>query len=140
MTTGAIEVSSLMGLVDSNELNNLEASIKNDCNEFNSLSIGDKLRTANLLYRENRIIKELGELAANTIDRLDSELEVKNNTIIVLEEELKGINQYDEQKVNALLNKKPTILCVNRERVKRQLLETLKRTQKLNSKISKQLR
>jgi len=140
MITEATGVSPLMGLIDDKELASIEASIKNDYEEFNSLSISGKSRAANRLYKENRIMKELGELAIDTIDRLDSELEVKNNTITVLEEELKGINQYDEQKVNALLNKKPTILCANRERAKRQLLETLRKTKQLNNKVSKQLR
>jgi hypothetical protein len=56
---------------------------------------------------------------------------LKDNKIKVIEKELKDVNQYDEQKINDLLNRNPVIRNINRERVKRRLRETLSLTYKL---------
>jgi hypothetical protein len=56
---------------------------------------------------------------------MDEEIELKDNKINVLGKELKD-NQYDEQKIQTLLNNKPLIRNNNKERAKRRLLNTLK--------------
>ncbi len=63
--------------------------------------------------------------AVETIERMDEEIELKDNKINVLERELKDVNHYDEQKIQTLLNKKPVIRINNKERAKRRLLNTL---------------
>ncbi|XP_063920879.1 uncharacterized protein LOC135135671 [Zophobas morio] len=50
---------------------------------------------------------------------MDEEIEHKDNKINVLEQELKDVNSYDEEKINALLNKHPVIMYNNKERAKR---------------------
>jgi hypothetical protein len=42
-----------------------------------------------------------------------------------MEKQLKEVNHYDESKIFNLLNKKPIIRNNNRERAKRQLINTL---------------
>ncbi len=66
--------------------------------------------------------------AVDTIERMDEEIELKDNKINVLEKELKDVNHYDEQKIQILLNKKPVIRNNNKERAKRCLLNTLSLT------------
>ncbi len=51
----------------------------------------------------------------DTIERMDEEIELKGNKINILEKELKDINEYDEQKINASLNKNPFIRTNNKE-------------------------
>jgi hypothetical protein len=80
------------------------------------------------LYTENKVLKELGVAAVETIERMDEEIELKDNKINVLEKELKDVNHYDEQKIQTLLNKKPVIRNNNKERAKRRLLNTLSLT------------
>ncbi len=50
-----------------------------------------------------------GVTAVETIERMDEEIELKDNKINVLEKELKDVNDYDEQKIQTLLNKNPVI-------------------------------
>jgi hypothetical protein len=66
--------------------------------------------------------------AVETIERMDEEIELKDNKINVLEKELKNVNHCDEQKIQTLLNKKPVIRNNNKERAKRRLLNTLSLT------------
>ena len=42
---------------------------------------------------------------------MDEEIEYKDNKITLLEDQLKGLNQYDETKINEFLNhaSKPTV-------------------------------
>ncbi len=47
---------------------------------------------------------ELGERAVDTIEKMDEEIEFKDKKIPHLEDKLKGLNQYDEAKVNEILN------------------------------------
>ena len=68
--------------------------------------------------------------AVETIERMDEEIELKDNKIYVLEKELKDVNQYDEQKILSLMNKNPVIRNNNKERAKRRLLDTLSLTYK----------
>ncbi len=79
------------------------------------------------VYTENRILKELGVAAVETIE-MDEEIEIKGNKINVLEKELKNVNHYDEQKIQTLLNKNPVIRNNNKERAKQRLLNTLSLT------------
>ncbi len=55
---------------------------KNDCVEFNQLSIGSKAKAADQLYTENRVLKELGVVAVDTIERMDEEIELKTIKLI----------------------------------------------------------
>ncbi len=68
--------------------------------------------------------------AVETIERMDEEIELKDNKIHVLEKELKDVNQYDEQRILSLMNKNPVIRNNNKERAKRRLLDTLSLTYK----------
>ena len=65
--------------------------------------------------------------AVETIERMDEEIELKDNKINVLEKEFKNVNHY-EQKIQTLLNKKPVIRNNNKGRAKRRLLNTLSLT------------
>ncbi len=82
------------------------------------------------MYTENRVLKELSVVALETIERMDEEIELKDNKIHVLEKELKDVNLYDEQKILNLMNKNPVIRNNNKERAKRRLLDTLSLTYK----------
>ncbi|RZB40579.1 hypothetical protein BDFB_015230, partial [Asbolus verrucosus] len=46
---------------------------------------------------------------------MDEEIEYKDNKINVLEQELKEVNNYDEEKINTLLNKNPVIRYNNNQ-------------------------
>ena len=116
---------SLIEIVDSSQLKKIQNKIKQDCIEFNQMSLGTKAKASDQLYTENRILKELGVAAVETIEKMDEEIEIKYNKIHILEKELKEINQYDEQKIQNLLNKNPIIRTNNKERAKRRLLNTL---------------
>ena len=52
--------------------------------EFNQLSVGSKAKAAYQLYIENRILKELGVAAVETIERMDEEIGLKENKIQIL--------------------------------------------------------
>jgi hypothetical protein len=119
---------SLIEIADKNQLKQIQCKIKKDCVEFNQLTVGSKAKAADQLYTENRVLKELGVAAVETIERMDEEIELKDNKINVLEIELKDVNHYDEQKIQTLLNKKPVIRNNNKERAKRRLLNTLSLT------------
>jgi hypothetical protein len=76
------------------------------------------------------MLKELGVAAVETIERMDEEIELKDNKIKVLSKELKDVNHYDEQKILTLLNKNPVIRNNNNERAKRCLMNMLYLTYK----------
>jgi hypothetical protein len=105
----------LIDVADKNRIKIIQNRIKKDCIEFNSLSVGNKVKASNQLYMENRILKELGNAAVETIENMDEEIEYKDNKINVLEQE----------KINALLNENPVIRYNNKERAKRRLANTL---------------
>jgi flagellar biosynthesis/type III secretory pathway ATPase len=115
----------LIDVADKNQIKIIQNRIKKDCIEFDSLSVGNKVKASNQLYMENRILKELGNAAVETIENMDEEIEYKDNKINVLEQELKEVNSYDEEKINALLNENPVIRYNNKERAKRRLANTL---------------
>jgi predicted metallopeptidase len=119
---------SLIEIVDQSQIKKIQEYIKQDCTEFNKLNLGSKAKAADKLYTENRILKELGTVAVDTIERMDEDIEMKDNKIKVLSKELKDINQYDEKKIQDLLNKNPVIRSNGRERVKRRLMNTLSLT------------
>ncbi|KAI4460068.1 hypothetical protein MML48_6g00014766 [Holotrichia oblita] len=106
---------SLIDITDKNQLRIIQNKIKADCIEFNKLSVGSKSKASEQLYTENRILKELGIAAVDTIEKMDEEIEYKNNKINVLEKELKDVNHYDEDKINNLLNKQPIVRYVDRQ-------------------------
>jgi hypothetical protein len=78
-------------------LYNVQFKIEKDCVVFNQLNVGSKAKTADQLYTENRILKEVSVTAVETIERMDEEVELKGNKINVLEKKLKDVNYYDEQ-------------------------------------------
>jgi hypothetical protein len=121
---------SLIEIADKNQLKQIQNKIKKDCTEFNRLSIGSKSRVADQLYAKNMMLKELGVAAVETIERMDEEIELKDNKIKVLSKELKDVNHYDEQKILTLLNKNPVIRNNNNERAKRCLMNMLYLTYK----------
>lgn len=121
---------SLIEIADKSQLKQIQCKIKNDCVEFSQLTVGYKAKTADQLYTENRVLKEFGVAAVETIERMNEENELKDSKIHVLEKELEEINQYDEQRILILLNKNPIISNNNKERAKRRLLDTLSLTYK----------
>jgi hypothetical protein len=46
------------------------------------------------LYTENRVLKELGVAAVETIERMNEEIELKDNKIKVLSKELKDVKDW----------------------------------------------
>jgi len=116
---------SLIEIADENQLKQIQCKIKKDCLEFNQLSVGSKAKAADQLYTENRILRDLGTAAVETIERMDEEIELKDNKINVLEKDLKDIYSYNEQKIQALLNRNPVVRTGDRERAKRRLAATL---------------
>ena len=90
---------SLIEIADKNQLKQIQCKIKKDCVEFNQLTVGSKAKAADQLYTENRVLKELGVAAVETIERMDEEIELKDNKINILEKELKDVNHYDEEKI-----------------------------------------
>ncbi len=121
---------SLIEIVDQSQIKKIQEYIKQDCTEFNKLNVGSKAKAADKLYTENRILKELGVVAIDTIERMDEDIEMKDNEIKILSKELIDINQYDGKKIQALLNKNPVIRSNGRERAKRQLMNTLSQNNK----------
>jgi hypothetical protein len=119
---------SLIEIADKNQLKQIKCKIKKDCVEFNQLSVGSKDKAADQLYTENRVLKELDVAAVENIERMNEEIELKDNKINVLEKELNDVNHFDEQKIQTLLNKKPVIRNNNKERAKRRLLNILSLT------------
>jgi flagellar biosynthesis/type III secretory pathway ATPase len=83
----------LIDVADKNQIKIIQNRIKKDCIEFNNLSVGNKVKASNQLYMENRILKELGNAAVETIEKMDEEIEYKDNKINVLEQELKEVNK-----------------------------------------------
>lgn len=69
-------------------------------------------------------------VTVETIERMDEEIEFKENKIKVLAKELQDVNHYDEQKILNLLDKNLIIRNNNKERSKRRLLDTLSLTYK----------
>jgi hypothetical protein len=56
------------------------------------------------IYEKYRQLLELGEIAVDTIEKMDEEIEFKDKKIAYLEDKLKGLNQYDDGKVNEFFN------------------------------------
>jgi hypothetical protein len=63
------------------------------------------------IYEKYRQLLELGEIAVDTIDKMDEEIEFKDKKIAYLEDKLKGLNQYDDGKINEFFNhtSKPSV-------------------------------
>ncbi len=53
----------------------IQNKIKKDYVEFNQLSVGPNAKVADQLYTENRILKELGVAAVETIVEMDEEID-----------------------------------------------------------------
>ena len=96
---------SLIETVDKSRLKQIQNKFKKDCVEFNRLYFWSKAKAADQLYTENRVLKELGVAVVETIERMDKEIELKDNKINVLKKELKDVNHYDEQKIQTVKQK-----------------------------------
>ncbi len=70
---------SLIEITDKSILKQVQNKIKNDCVEFNQLSIESKAKAADQLYTENRVLKELDVVA---VERMDEEIELKTIKLI----------------------------------------------------------
>lgn len=64
-------------------------------------------------------------VAVEIIERMDQEIELKDNKINVLVKQSKNVNHHNERIVQNLLNKNPVIRNNIEERAKRSLLDTL---------------
>ncbi len=67
--------------------------------------------------------------AVETIERMNEDIELKDNKINVLEK-FKNVNHYDEQKIQTLLNENPVIRKNDKERAKPRLFNTISLTNK----------
>ena len=108
----------LIEMFDKSYIKHVQNKIKDDCSEFDQLSMGAKAKASNQLYLKNRLYEELGERALDTIERLTEEK-------IILESELKDVNNYDEEKYKKLLAKNKIIRKNNREIAKIELMKTI---------------
>jgi hypothetical protein len=111
----------MLELTDKNTLTIITSRITKDVGEFQKLDKGTKLKCVDQIYTENKILKELGQLAIDTIEDLDEQNEIKDKKINIMETELKSYNYYDEDKINKLMAKDPVIATNTRERAKRLL-------------------
>jgi len=74
--------SSLVTLIEANKISILEKQIKKNLNE---LPNGSKLKAASELYTENQLLKGLGEVANDVIERMDEQMEnMEKNLYIIL--------------------------------------------------------
>ncbi len=64
--------SSLVTFIEANEISILEKQIKKNPNE---LPNGSKLKAASELYTGNQLLKGLGEVAIDVIERMDEQME-----------------------------------------------------------------
>lgn len=125
--------SSLISLVNKDEIKHINNKIKSDCVKFNdTFNDLEKSIVSKSIYEKYRQLLELGDIAVDTIEKMDEEIEYKDNKIIVLEDKLKGLNQYDEAKINEFLNHtaKSSVKSVNRDRARRRLLESMNNANK----------
>ncbi len=128
--TNIVSESSLISLVNKDEIKHINNKIKSDCVKFNdNFNDLEKSILSKSIYEKYRQLLELGDIAVDTIEKMDEEIEYKDNKIIVLEDKLKGLNQYDEGKINEFLNNsvKPSI---KRDRARRRLLESMNNANK----------
>jgi hypothetical protein len=111
-------------------MTHINNKIKSDCAYFND-NFNDLAKSivSKSIYEKYRLLKELGEIAVDTIERMDEEIEYKDNKTTVLKDKLKGLNQYDETKINEFLShvSKPS---VKRDRARRRLLEAMNNASK----------
>jgi uncharacterized ferredoxin-like protein len=78
---------SLIEMADKSQSKQIQSKIKKVSVEFNQLSVGSKAKAADQLNTENRVLKELGVAAVETIERMDEEIKLKDNKINVSEKE-----------------------------------------------------
>jgi hypothetical protein len=86
-------------------LKHINSKIKSDFANFNdNFNDIEKSIVSESIYEKYRQLLELGEIAVDTIEKMDEEIEYKDNKITILEDQLKGLNQYDKNKINEFLN------------------------------------
>ncbi len=95
-------------------------------NNFNDL---EKSIVSKSIYEKYRQLLELGEIVVDTIEKMDEEIEFKDKKITVLEDKLKGLNQYDESQINKFLNH-TVRQSDKRDRVRRRLQEAMNNADK----------
>ena len=115
----------LINIVSKDKLNEIRNKHKGNFEEFNNTSIGNKAHAASKLYMENIYLKELGEVALDTIDEMDMVIENKEKENNFLKGKLQKLDHYNEKEVEELLNKQVT-KSHNHERAKKRLMGTLK--------------
>jgi hypothetical protein len=93
--------SSLISFVNKDEMKHIKSKIKSDCAHFNDI---EKSIMSKSIYERCRQLLELGEIAVDTLEKMDEEVEHKNNKITILKNQLKDLNQYDKDKINEFLN------------------------------------
>ncbi len=73
---------------------------------------------------KSRQVLDLGEIAVDIIEKMDEQIEYKDKKITLLEDTLKGLNQYDEVRIKEFFNytAKPS---VKRDRTRMRLLEAM---------------
>lgn len=114
-----------MQIADKNKLIEIRNKYKSNFEEFNNTSIGNKAHAASKLYMENIYLKELGEVALDTIDEMDMVIENKEKENNFLKGKLQKLDHYNEKEVDELLNKQVVIKSHNHERAKKRLMEKL---------------
>jgi hypothetical protein len=86
-------------------MRHLNSKIKSDCAHFSdNFNDREKSIVSKSIYERYRQLLELGEIAVDTIEKMDEEIEHKDSKITLVEDKLKGLNQFDEAKINEFLN------------------------------------
>lgn len=136
--SNVVSESSLVSLVNNDEMKHINGKIKSDCASFNdNFNDLEKSILSKSIYERYRQLLELGEIAVDAIEKMDEEIEFKDKKIIHLEDKLKDLNQYDEAKINEFLNNaSKAIACpkgvssVKRDRARRRLMEAMNNANK----------
>ncbi len=88
--------SSLISLVNKDEMKHINSRIKRDYAHFNDyFNDLEKSIVAKSIYEKYKQLLELGEIAVYTLEKMDEEIEFKDKKITHLQDKLKGLNQYD---------------------------------------------
>ena len=110
--SNVVSESSLIFLVNKDEMKHIKSKIKSDCAHFNdNFNDLEKSIVYKSIYEKYKQLLELGEIAVDIIEKMDEEIEYNDKKITHPEDKLKGLNKYDEGKINEFLiqTSKPSV-------------------------------
>ena len=125
----------LLQIVDDDALNTIQLKIKSKCLAFKKLDHGSKAKVSDELFTQNQLLIETGHIVVDLIGEQDEELEFRNLKFCTLEGELRKAKSYDEEGINAIMDRNPVLITNRKIRAKKSLQAYLKRIKK-NSKWS----